>query len=29
MDLARAQTELAIAAAQLRSLHRYKLHKKK
>ena len=29
MDLARAQTELAIATAQLRSLHRYKLHKKK
>lgn len=29
VDVARAQTELAIAAAQLRSLHRYKLHKKK
>jgi ATP synthase, F1 epsilon subunit (delta in mitochondria) len=29
MDLARAQTELAIAAAQLRSLYRYKGRKKK
>lgn len=29
MDYARAQTELAIAVAQLRSLHRYRLHKKK
>jgi F-type H+-transporting ATPase subunit epsilon len=29
VDLARAQTELAIAAAQLRSLYRFKLHKKK
>src|SRR5574340_283727 len=29
MDLARAQSELAIATAQLRSLHHYMLRKKK